>query len=62
MVSDLHSETYEIQIETIRQACKRGFDVREFPMTFENRKNGKSKLSPNEIKEFTSYILKIKRT
>lgn len=62
MVSDLHSETYEIQIETIRQARKRGFDVREFPMTFVNRKNGKSKLSPNEIKEFTSYILRIKRT
>jgi dolichol-phosphate mannosyltransferase len=61
MVPDLHSETYEIQIETIRQACKRGFDVREFPMTFVNRKNGKSKLSANEIKEFTSYIFKIKR-
>jgi dolichol-phosphate mannosyltransferase len=62
MVPDLHSETYEIQIETIRQACKRGFDVREFPMTFVNRKKGKSKLSPNEIREFTSYILKTRRT
>jgi len=61
MVPDLHSETYEIQIETIRQACKRGFDVREFPMTFVNRKDGKSKLSAKEIKEFTSYIFKIKR-
>ena len=61
MVPDLHSETYEIQIETIRQARKRGFDVTEFPMTFVNRKRGKSKLSPNEIKEFTSYILRIKR-
>jgi len=61
MVPDLHSETYEIQIETIRQARKRGFDVREFPMTFVNRKNGKSKLSANEIKEFTQEILKIKR-
>jgi len=61
MVPDLHSQTYEIQIETIRQACKRGFDVREFPMTFVNRKNGKSKLSANEIKEFTSYIFKIKK-
>jgi dolichol-phosphate mannosyltransferase len=61
MVPDLHSETYEIQIETIRQAHKRGFDVREFPMTFVNRKNGKSKLSANEIKEFTSEILKIKK-
>jgi dolichol-phosphate mannosyltransferase len=61
MVPDLHTETYEIQIETIRQACKRGFAVAEFPMTFVNRKKGKSKLSPNEIKEFTSYILRIKR-
>jgi dolichol-phosphate mannosyltransferase len=61
MVPDLHSQTYEIQIETIRQACKRGFDVREFPMTFVNRKNGKSKLSANEIKEFTSYILRNKK-
>jgi dolichol-phosphate mannosyltransferase len=61
MVPDLHSQTYEIQIETIRQACKRGFDVREFPMTFVNRKNGKSKLSPNEIREFTTYIFRLKR-
>jgi dolichol-phosphate mannosyltransferase len=61
MVRELHSQTYEIQIETIRQARKRGFDVREFPMTFVNRKNGKSKLSANEIKEFTSYIFRIKK-
>jgi dolichol-phosphate mannosyltransferase len=61
MVPDLHSQTYEIQIETIRQARKRGFDVGEFPMTFVNRKNGKSKLSANEIREFISYIFKIKR-
>jgi len=58
-VPDLHSQTYEIQIETIRQACKRGFNVTEFPMTFANRKNGKSKLSPNEIREFLSYIIKV---
>jgi dolichol-phosphate mannosyltransferase len=57
IVADLHSQTYEIQIETIRQACKRKFDVREVPMTFVNRKKGKSKLTPNEIKEFISYIL-----
>jgi dolichol-phosphate mannosyltransferase len=57
IVNDLHSQTYEIQIETVRQACKREFDVREVPMTFVNRKKGKSKLTPNEIKEFISYIL-----
>jgi dolichol-phosphate mannosyltransferase len=57
IVADLHSQTYEIQIETVRQACKRKFDVREVPMTFINRKKGKSKLTPNEIREFISYIL-----
>jgi len=60
MVADLHSQTYEIQIETIRQACRRKFDVREVPMTFVNRKRGKSKLTPNEIKEFVSYIIKVR--
>jgi dolichol-phosphate mannosyltransferase len=59
MVDDLHSETYEIQIETIRQARKRGFDVREVPMIFVNRKKGKSKLTQNELREFLSYIMKI---
>jgi dolichol-phosphate mannosyltransferase len=60
MVSDLHSQTYEIQIETIRQACRRKFDVREVPMTFVNRKKGKSKLSQNEIIDFISYITKVR--
>ncbi len=58
MVPDLHCQTYEIQIETIRQASKRKFEVREVPMTFVNRKKGKSKLSQNEILEFISYILR----
>jgi len=61
IVADLHSQTYEIQIETIRQASKREFDIREVPMTFVNRKKGKSKLTPNEIGEFISYILRIKK-
>jgi len=59
MVDDLHSQTYEIQIETIRQACKKRFDVKEAPMIFVNRKKGKSKLTANEIREFLSYIVKV---
>src|SRR3990172_6288382 len=58
IVDDLHSETYEIQIETIRQACRKGFDVREVPMTFMNRKKGKPKLTNKEIREFLSYVVK----
>ena len=59
MINDLHCETYEIQEETIRQACIKGFDVKEVPMIFINRKKGKSKLSQNEIKEFLSYTLNV---
>jgi len=56
IINDLHSETYEIQIETIRQSHLRGFKIGEVPITFTNRKKGKSKLSFNEIKQFVSYI------
>jgi dolichol-phosphate mannosyltransferase len=60
VISELHSQTYEIQIETIRQAIKKGFFIREMPITFINRKLGKSKLSSNEIRQFVSYIAKAK--
>lgn len=57
-IDNFHSHTYEIQIETIRQASLRHFCVRETPVLFVNRKIGKSKLSWNEIKGFLSYTLK----
>jgi dolichol-phosphate mannosyltransferase len=57
MVGDLHSETYEIQIETIRQAHLRKFRITEVPIVFRSRKKGKSKLTVNEIKQFISYVL-----
>ncbi len=56
ILGDLHSQTYEIQIETIRQAHLRNFKIREIPITFTNRKKGKSKLAINEIKQFISYV------
>jgi len=56
IINDLHSETYEIQIETIRQSHLRKFKIGEVPITFANRKKGKSKLSFNEITQFVSYI------
>lgn len=57
IINDLHSQTYEIQIETIRQAHLRGFKIKEIPITFTNRKIGKSKLTFNEIKQFICYII-----
>jgi dolichol-phosphate mannosyltransferase len=54
-IGNLHSHTYEIQIETVRQATLRKFKVKETPILFVNRKRGKSKLSGIEIKSFLSY-------
>jgi len=59
-INELHSPTYEIQIETIRQAVKKGCCITEMPITFSNRKLGKSKLTLNEIKQFVSYVAKTK--
>jgi dolichol-phosphate mannosyltransferase len=61
IIADLHSQTYEIQIETIRQANARGYKISEEPIVFVNRKKGKSKLSINEIRDFLSYILSLNR-
>jgi len=57
-IGSLHSQTYEIQIETIRQALLRGFSVKESPILFVNRKRGKSKLSLAEVQSYISYIFK----
>lgn len=58
VLPSLHSQTYEIQIETLRQARMNGFKVKETPITFIDRKKGKSKLTIAEIKCFITYILK----
>jgi dolichol-phosphate mannosyltransferase len=54
----LHSTTYEIQIETLRQGGIDQVGVKEIPITFVERKKGKSKLSRDEIKSFIQYIIK----
>jgi dolichol-phosphate mannosyltransferase len=58
VVTSLHSHTYEIQIETIRQATLRNFCLKETPVLFVNRKIGKSKLSWTEIQSYMAYTLK----
>jgi dolichol-phosphate mannosyltransferase len=57
-IGSLRSQTYEIQIETVRQALLRGFSVKEVPILFVNRKRGKSKLTSAEIRGYLSYVFK----
>ncbi len=54
----LHSQTYDIQIETVKQAHQQGFCIKEIPILFTNRKAGKSKLNIKEIENYLSYIFK----
>jgi dolichol-phosphate mannosyltransferase len=58
VLPSLHSTTYEIQIETVRQAKLNQFNIKEIPITFVDRKKGKSKLSKDEIIAFLTYIAK----
>jgi dolichol-phosphate mannosyltransferase len=60
VISNLHSQTYEIQIETVKQAWVRKFRVGEVPIVFSNRKRGKSKLTKEEFKSFLAYVVKTK--
>jgi len=54
----LHSQTYDIQIETVKQAHMQRVKTREIPILFVNRKQGKSKLNLREIENYVSYIFK----
>ncbi len=58
VLPSLHSTTYEIQIETVRQAKLNHFGIKEVPITFVDRKKGKSKLSKDEVIAFLKYIVK----
>jgi dolichol-phosphate mannosyltransferase len=58
VLPSLHSQTYEIQIETIRQARLNAFVVKEISITFADRKRGKSKLTAIEFRDFVTYIAK----
>lgn len=55
---NLQSKTFEIQIETLKQAKILNMKVAEIPITFINRKKGKSKLSTREIIDFSIFIMK----
>jgi len=58
VLHELHSQTYEIQIETLKQARLHDHGIREVPITFVNRKRGKSKLTASEFKAFLTYMMK----
>lgn len=50
-LSRIETQGYSFQIEIIMKAVKLGFDIKEVPITFIERANGKSKMSPGIIWE-----------
>ena len=55
---NLKSRRFEIQIETLKKAQQLGMKVTEIPITFKDRKKGKSKLTIKEIINFLFYTMK----
>jgi len=55
----LRSRRFEIQIETLKLAKLLEMRVTETPITFVNRKKGKSKLTIREIADFLILIMKL---
>ncbi|MEM1551008.1 MAG: polyprenol monophosphomannose synthase, partial [Candidatus Bathyarchaeia archaeon] len=58
VLSRLRSRGFEIQIETLRLAQLLGVRVAEAPITFVNRKLGRSKLSMREVVSFLLYLMR----
>lgn len=56
----IKSNGYAFQEEMLYYAEKQGFKVKEIPVTFIDRKKGKSKLNKKDIVEFFITVIKIK--
>lgn len=51
-------EGYAFQIETVYQAFRKGFRIKEVPITFPDRKLGTSKMSKAIVAEAFTYVLR----
>lgn len=51
-LSAIRSEGYAFQLEILFRAMKKGFKVKEIPITFVDRRFGKSKISEKDVFEF----------
>jgi dolichol-phosphate mannosyltransferase len=60
VINNLHSQTFEIQIETVKQAWIGEFRVGKVLIVFSDRKREKSKLTKGEFKDFLAYTIKTK--
>lgn len=57
---DIHSNGYAFQEETLWRVERAGLKIQEVPVTFTDRKQGKSKLSGRDIVEFFITIIRLR--
>lgn len=58
-IDSINSSGYAFQVETVYRALRRGHPVKELPIIFYEREDGRSKLSKYEIIEAVGLLLKI---
>lgn len=61
-LSTLHSTGYAFQIELTYRVHQAGFTIREVPITFDERRNGKSKMSSRIVVEALVRVAQLRLT
>ena len=64
IMPEVHCDKWDFQFESLYKAIRKGYTVKEHPITFYERAEGESKFSPREglifIKSFIKIILNLK--
>jgi dolichol-phosphate mannosyltransferase len=61
IIPSLESSGYDIQIEILAETARRGFEIKETPISFQDRTAGESKLRSGQMWEFVKLIYKLFR-
>lgn len=59
-LDEVKSEGYSFQIEVSFRAWKKGFKIKEIPIVFEDRREGKSKMSKKIVREAVWMVWKLR--
>jgi len=57
ILDDIDCDGYDIQIDTLMETVKRGYKVKESPITFQDRRSGESKLTVGDMWKFFKRVV-----
>ena len=61
MLEDLGCDGYDFQIQTLFEDSRMASEIREFPITFRDRKSGEIKLALGKVLRFASHLYSLHR-